>query len=740
MSSSVVAGGMAVLDSSSVSSSSSVPIVASLISSSLCKLALVSTATTTSDSSANMLTSPSPSSVCLETLVQDKSVETSTSLQCLLLSPTVVPFVPVSDSTHFPPGKDKFGRTVATSDDSEMHLDYFEVAAEDPDSPMPLAKPDISDPKSLGKQVVVLPDGQEFFGRILPTALEDIVMNVEFPPSYFLSLHNKVKQGGTYNYAGARVSLEHCKINVSKFRSQLTNYDDLGVLQYLEYGFPLGLAQDFELDSCSQNHSSALEFFSYVDSFFHKEVSLHGVTGPMAFPPFPCTKVSPLMTAVKKPGSRRPVFDASFGELSINNNTPEKEYLGEPYQFKFPTVLDLAEKIVDLGPGCLLWKRDLSRWFMQLPVDPGDYDKLGVIWRGMWFLFISFVWGCRHAGYCGQRVSRAVLQIFKDMGIQKFGESYNAMVYMDDFAGAEVGEKAKSAFDDMGRLLADLGIVESRKKAFPPSTQMLFLGVEFDTIAMCMRVGEEKCREVKATVNNWYRRTVATKEELQSLQGQLMWVSKVVRFSRTFVSRIIAEQKSLKSQKQKKKLSHDLKKDLLWWKMFLDMFNGVELLIPTTVSVNVLGDATLAGAGAWNKDSKQYWSKKFPRALQSPDFPIHQKEFITVILEAKVWGAAWSGQRVAIHCDNVAVVQSINFLKPKDLEMQRCLREFLYYVTKFKFEPVMVWIPTKENHIADFISRNHNPEDIKKKFTEVGLPDMEPIEITDEMFNFIADW
>ena len=110
---------------------------------------------------------------------------------------------------------------------------------------------------------------------------------------------------------------------------------------------------------------------------------------------------------------------------------------------------------------------------------------------------------------------------------------------------------------------------------------MLFLGVEFDTVQMCMRVGKEKRCEVKTTVK-WFRRTVATKEELQSLQGQLMWVSKVVRFSRCFVTKVIAEQKTLKTQKQKKKLSNDLKKDLLWWKMFLDKFNGVELIIPAS--------------------------------------------------------------------------------------------------------------------------------------------------------------
>ena len=122
-------------------------------------------------------------------------------------------------------------------------------------------------------------------------------------------------------------------------------------------------------------------------------MSKNGVAGPLPLLPFNPTMLSPMMTSPKKPSSRRPVFDASFGDWSLNENTPIKSYLGGNYEFKFPTVLDLAEMIVKEGSGCLLWKRDLSRWFLQLPVDPADYDKLGIVWRGRFWWIVSFVWG-----------------------------------------------------------------------------------------------------------------------------------------------------------------------------------------------------------------------------------------------------------------------------------------------------------------------------------------------------------
>ena len=108
------------------------------------------------------------------------------------------------------------------------------------------------------------------------------------------------------------------------------------------------------------------------------------------------------MTAPKKPCSRRPVFDASYGIHSLNKNTPEREYHETQYEFSYPRIDDLADLIAVLGKGCYLFKRDLSRYFLQLKIDPIEYCKLGFIWRQQIFFFVSFVWGCKHAGYCGQ--------------------------------------------------------------------------------------------------------------------------------------------------------------------------------------------------------------------------------------------------------------------------------------------------------------------------------------------------
>ena len=91
--------------------------------------------------------------------------------------------------------------------------------------------------------------------------------------------------------------------------------------------------------------------------------------------------VSPLMTADKKPNSRRTIFDASFSDFSLNLNTPKKAYLYDKYEFTFPKLDDFINLILLKGPNSFMWKRDLLHFFLQLPLDPYDFDKVACIWR-----------------------------------------------------------------------------------------------------------------------------------------------------------------------------------------------------------------------------------------------------------------------------------------------------------------------------------------------------------------------
>ena len=126
--------------------------------------------------------------------------------------------------------------------------------------------------------------------------------------------------------------------------------------------------------------------------------------------------------------------------------------------------------------------------------------------------------------------------------------------------------------------------------------------------------------------------------------------------------------------------------------------------------------------------------------LKSTDIGIHLKEFYVLLVSCWLWGEKWSGQMVYLFCDNDSVVESLDKQKPKDPRMQDLLREFLYIVCSRKFTPIFRKIGTKDNFVADFISRCHNKSSTDDFFKRNNLPARRLISVPDNLFNLRSNW
>ena len=124
-------------------------------------------------------------------------------------------------------------------------------------------------------------------------------------------IYSLVRNFNKPNYRGARLPISKFPIHV--WASKLRNYDDRQLLEFLQFGWPVGY--EGENIPCLNlgNHPSSTNYESHIDNYLSKELSLGALKGPFPVSPFEWLRLNPLMTRPKKDSdNRRVILDLSF--------------------------------------------------------------------------------------------------------------------------------------------------------------------------------------------------------------------------------------------------------------------------------------------------------------------------------------------------------------------------------------------------------------------------------------------
>ena len=90
--------------------------------------------------------------------------------------------------------------------------------------------------------------------------------------------------------------------------------------------------------------------------------------------------------------------------------------------------------------------------------------------------------------------------------------------YLDDFLllGSPVLEECATALEELLGVFHRLGLPIAPDKLERPTTKLLFLGFELDTVAMEVRLPTQKLEELKELVRHCQGRKSCTMKELES--------------------------------------------------------------------------------------------------------------------------------------------------------------------------------------------------------------------------------
>ena len=123
----------------------------------------------------------------------------------------------------------------------------------------------------------------------------------------------------------------------------------------------------------------------------------------------------------------------------------------------------------------------------------------------------------------------------------------------------------------------ELGVPVAGHKCEGPSPCLTFLGIEVDTMAMELRLPQEKLQRLKLLVAKWCQRKSCLRKELESLNGHLSHACKVVKPGKRFLRGLIGRLARAKRRHFHIRLNTEFRADLEWLHIFLASWNGTSL-------------------------------------------------------------------------------------------------------------------------------------------------------------------
>ena len=353
-------------------------------------------------------------------------------------------------------------------------------------------------------------------------------------------------------------------IKISKLEFYLDGYPPASK-RYLLDGFLRVFSLDYvgyhETSFCN-NLLSAIQNPSAVNEKLSKELKLGRIAGPFSEKPFSSLRLSPLGLIPKKaPGEFHLIHHLSFPYgTSVNSHIPT-----EASSVRYASIDDAIRIIRCTGRGCALAKTDVKNAFRLIPVNPNDYDLLGIFWQDHFYYDKCLPMGCSSSCKIFEAFSSAL------EWIARYKLSTPGILHiLDDFLIIEHDTVTCST-----KLLSflktcdDLGVPMAPGKTVGPSTVLSFAGIELDTCKLEARLPQDKIDKCTNTIQDFLKCKKVTLKDIQSLIGLLNFTCSVVVPGRTFLRRMINLTVGIRRPMHMIRLTSAVKGDLHLWLQFL---------------------------------------------------------------------------------------------------------------------------------------------------------------------------
>ena len=280
--------------------------------------------------------------------------------------------------------------------------------------------------------------------------------------------------------------------------------------------------------------------------------------------------------------------------------------------------------------------------------------------------------------------------------------------YLDDFLISALDSHTCHSFmQSFSRLGASLGIPIADNKTCGPAQQLVYLGIEVDTVRQVIRLSDDRLANLIAMLKGWVDKKKCTKRELLSLIGTLSFACKVVKPGRIFLRRIIDLSCTVNRPSHHISLNIEARADIQWWITFAPAWNGQAMMqspdIVTSTSLELFTDASGLGIGAVY--GRRWLSSSWPPEISSAITDINTRELVAIAAAVLAWGNHWADRQILIHTNNLNIVHIWTKGTSPNKEIMKLVRGVFLFCARTNINLLFQHIPGHINKRADLLSR-----------------------------------
>ena len=339
----------------------------------------------------------------------------------------------------------------------------------------------------------------------------------------------------------------------------------------------------------------------------------------------------------------------------------------------------------------------------------------------------------------GASISCALFQNFSDTlcHLIEFRVKVHKRItnYLDDFLFlAQTLEKCNWIIQNFLSLFQEIGVLVSMEKTEWATELIVFLGILLDGRNFVLALPVEKCTAAVNLLRNLIGSKKSTIQDLQKLCGLLNFIGRAVFPGQTFTRRMYSKYSHMVNlggslvnsgefkikQHHHVRLDKEFKPDCKIWLQFLT--EEMQSIVCRPM-VDILGLATTSTAIKFYSDASASekwggfgavlnqrwiwgdWNITFLKVCKPS---IEYLELFALCAEVLTWQdqPELINCRIAIFCDNMAVVHMINSMVSSCRNCMFLLRVLVLNNLKYNQRLMAHYIDTKSNFLADALSRN----------------------------------